>query len=274
MELIAGILTTLLGLAGTPGIVIDRVAADTLRNQLSCAETLEVRVDNAPNYQLLQGKVDRIRLAGRGLCILPYLRVEAVDLETDPISIEPSSIESGKLLLRQPLQAAVRVVLKSEDLNQALRSPTIANSFKGIKIDMSSSGTGKAEIFDFVNPEIKFLNDNRIQLSTKLQPVPANPNVLQSQQKPPLDVVVEAGLKIIDGTRLELIDPQINLQGAKVPRQITHAFAKGINKVVNLNQLEDLGIIARVLKLEITDGKLQVIGFARMDSIEKLESRK
>jgi hypothetical protein len=272
MELIAGLLTTLLGIAGTPGILIDRIAADTLRNQLSCAEALEVRVDNAPNYQLLQGKVDRVRLAGRGLCILPYLRVEAIDLETDPISIEPDSIQSGKLVLRRPLQAAVRVVLKAEDLNQALRSPTIANSFKSIKIDLSASGAGKTEYFDLVNPEIIFLNDNRIQLSTKLQAV--DPNLSKTEQKPALDVIVEAGLKIVDGTRLELVNPQINLQGAKVPQQITNAFVKGLNKIVDLHQLEDLGIIARVLKLEITDGKFQVIGFARMDSIEKLEGKK
>jgi hypothetical protein len=271
MELLAGLLTTLLGIAGTPGIVIDRIAADTLKNQLSCAETLEVRVDNAPNYQLLLGKVDRIRLAGRGLCILPFLRVEAIDLETDPISIDPDAIQSGKVVLRRPLQAAVRVVLKSEDLNLALRSPSIANSFKGIKIDLSSSGTGKAEVFDFVNPEIKFLNDNRIQLSTKLQSV--NPSLSKAEQKPALDVVIKSGIKIVEGTRLELVNPEINLQGAKVPQQITDAFVKGLNKVVDLNQLEDLGIIARVLKLEITDGKFQVIGFARMDSIAKLESR-
>lgn len=52
------------------------------------ADTLEVRVDNAPNYQILLGNVDRIRVAGRGVYVLEFLRIDEVDIETDPISID------------------------------------------------------------------------------------------------------------------------------------------------------------------------------------------
>lgn len=262
MELLAGLLTSVLGLAGAPGIAIDRVATDFLRGQIVKAETLEVRVDNAPNYQILLGNVDRIRVAGRGIYVLEFLRIEQIDLETDPISIDPSSVQSGKIVLRRPLQAAARVVLRSEDVNNALRSPTIQSSFKSLSIDIT--GTNKnPEILDLVNPEVTFLAGDRLRLSATLQsqPTDAKPQITR------LNVSINAELKTIGGTKLQIVNPKIELEGTPVPDKIANAFAQGLNKVLDLRQLESRGIFARVLKLELTEGKMQVIGFAKMDSI-------
>jgi len=158
MEIFAALLTGLLGVAGAPGVVIDRLITDALRGQLVRADQLEVRLDNTPNYQLLQGKIDRVRLAGRGIYLSPFLRIDTVDLESDPISIDPSFLQSGKLVLNKPAQAAVRVILKAEDINQALRSPMLAKSFQGIKINLSpTSGNERTEEFNLINPEVTFL---------------------------------------------------------------------------------------------------------------------
>jgi hypothetical protein len=262
MELLAALLTSLLGLAGAPGVVIDNTAADLLRSQLVSAEKLEVRVDNTPNFQVLQGKVDRIRLAGRGLYILPFLRIDTLDLETDPISIDPDRVRSGELKLRQPLQAAVRVVLKSEDLNLALRSPTILQSFKGIKADLSSIASGtKAEEFDLIDPEITFLDGNRLRLKATVQPIIKNSGGVRSE---PLVVAIETKLNVVGGTRLELTDPKAFFRGVDVPSQITKAFVSTLNRILDLRQLESSGITARVLKFEVSEGRLQLIGFARL----------
>jgi len=263
MELFAGLLTTFLGLAGSPGIVIDRIATDLLRGQIVRADVLEVRVDNAPNYQILLGNVDRIRVAARGVYVLEFLRIEEVDLETDPVSIDPVALQSGKVVLRRPLQAAVRVVLNSEDINTALRSPTIQSSFKGLSIDITGTNRSNPEILDLVNPEVTFLEGDRLRLAATLQsqPTSGKPNPTK------LDVSLNAQLKTIGGTKLQIIDPKIELAGTPVPERITKAFAEGLNKVLDLRQLEEKGITARVLRLEVTEGKMQVIGFAKMDSI-------
>lgn len=263
MELFAGLLTTVLGIAGAPGIAIDKIATDFLRGQIVRADVLEVRVDNAPNYQILLGNVDRIRVAGRGVYVLEFLRIDAIDLETDPISIDPNVLQSGKVFLRRPLQATVRVVLRSEDINNALRSPTIQSSFKNLSIDISGTNKGKAETLDLVNPEVTFLEGDRIRLSAFLQsqPTPSKPKPI------PLNVSVNAELKTIGGTRLQIINPRIELEGTPIPEKIANVFAQGLNLVLDLRQLESKGIMARVLKLELTEGKMQVIGFAKMDSI-------
>ena len=278
MDLLAGFLTTVLGLAGTGGIVIDKIATDFLRGQILRADVLEVRVDNAPNYQILLGNVDRIRVAGRGIYVLEFLRIDQVDLETDPISIDPNVLQSGKVVLRRPLQAAVRVVLLSEDINVALRSPTIQSSFKNLSIDITGTNKATPEILDLTNPKVTFLDGDRIRLEATLQ---SQPKQLQPQQSQPqlsqpnivkpkpikLDVSVNAQLKTIGGTKLQIIDPKVELSGTPIPDRIVKAFAEGLNKVLDLRQLESKGITARVLKLELTEGKMQVIGFAKMDSI-------
>jgi hypothetical protein len=262
MELFAGLLTTVLGLAGSPGIAIDKIATDFLRGQIVRADVLEVRVDNAPNYQVLLGNVDRVRVAGRGVYILEFLRIDQIDLETDPISIDPNVLQSGKVVLRRPLQAAVRVVMRSEDVNTALRSPNVQTSFKNLSIDIT--GTNKnPEILDLIDPEITFLEGDRLRLSASLQskPTPAKPNPSK------LDVSINAELKTIGGTKLQIINPKSELSGTPVPERIAKAFTEGLNKVLDLRQLESKGITARVIRLELTEGKMQVIGFAKMDAL-------
>jgi hypothetical protein len=257
MEIFAAVLSSLLGVAGAPGVVIDRLITDALRGQLVRADQLEVRLDNTPNYQLLQGKIDRVRLAGRGIYLSSFLRIDTIDLESDPISINPNFLQSGQLVLLEPAQAAARVILKAEDINQALRSPSITNSFRGIKLSLSPSDTSKAEEFDVINPQVTFLGDNRLRLNATLQPV----NKPQSG----LQIAIESSIVVVDSTRLELTASTINLQGITVPEQITSALARGINKLLDFRQLEASGIFARILKLEVTESQMQLIGFARME---------
>lgn len=262
MELFAGILTSLLTLGGSAGIIVDKVATDLLRQQLVRAEQLEVRVDNAPNHQILQGKIDRVRVAGRGIFITPYLRIDTIDLETDPIHIDPSALQAGNLKLRKPLQAAVKVILKSEDLNAALRSPEISQSFINLKAVLPATNSAETQEFDLVDPKLNFLDNNHIRLTASLRLRSSEPQ--SSLAADELAIAVETKFNLVGGTRLELIEPSINVQGIAVPKKITDAFVQGLNKLLDLKQLEVAGITARVLKFEVTNGQMQVIGFAQM----------
>jgi hypothetical protein len=66
MELISIILSALLGGVGTGGVVVDTLAEAALRNQVAGAESLQVRIDNVPNYQLINGRIEHTRVAARG----------------------------------------------------------------------------------------------------------------------------------------------------------------------------------------------------------------
>jgi hypothetical protein len=67
------------------GAAVDQLAEDALRDQVAAAEELHVRIDNVPTYQILNGRVEHLRIAGRGIFPrqFPELRIESIDLETD-----------------------------------------------------------------------------------------------------------------------------------------------------------------------------------------------
>ncbi len=257
MEVIVSILTGLFGLLGAPGIIIDRVGTDLIRQQVHKVEQLELRIESAPNYQILMGAVDRVRLAGRGVYPTEFLRIDVVDVETDPISIDPNALGSGKIVLRRPLQAAARVVLRAEDVNKALRSPAILKSFEKLRLDL---GDGKVDEFDLIEPEVIFVSGNLLRLRMKLKPT--------DPKKPTLDIEAETRLRLIGGAKIELQGISINLQGVKFPEEITNRFAQNLNNLLDLRQLESRGITARVLQLDITNTNLQVVGFVRIDRLD------
>src|SRR4028118_555615 len=115
MELISILLSGLLIFISPAGLVIDRAAENAIRSRLEKAEQLEVRVDNAPVHQTLQGKIERLRIAGRGLWLTKDVRIDTLEVETDPLNIDLQRLRQGKptLLLeslKSPIQSGVRLV--------------------------------------------------------------------------------------------------------------------------------------------------------------------
>jgi hypothetical protein len=95
MEFFTLLLTSLFTLVSPTGIALDTLAEQNIRDRLSGAEQLEVRIDNTPSYQLFDGKVDRLRIAGRGLSLIPGLRLDILEIETDAIDINPRELGRG-----------------------------------------------------------------------------------------------------------------------------------------------------------------------------------
>ena len=91
MEWLAIILSGILAAISPAGVILDRLAADALRSQVAGVEELAVRIDNTPSYQVLQGKIQRVRLASRGLEPIPQLRLAVLELDTDPLTDRKST---------------------------------------------------------------------------------------------------------------------------------------------------------------------------------------
>lgn len=79
-----------------------------------------------------------------------------------------------------------------------------------------------------------------------------------------------AGIQVEEGRRLQLQDPEFVIGSVRVPDEISAAFLGGLNEVFDLQELEDLGLLVRVLSLEIGSDQVQVIGFVRVESLETL----
>lgn len=250
MELVIILLSALLGVLAPGGLVADEVAETTLRNQLEEAEELIVRIDNTPSYQVLQGRIDRVRIAGRGLYPIAGVRIAVLELESDPIALNP---DLSKLELKEPLQAAIKLVLTEADVNQALRSELVTDALSDLSLDFAEGAT--AEQYDVVNSQFELLENDRFRLQATLQ------GQRTGEQTP---VVAESGLEVIAGQRLRLVEPSVSLGDQPIESRFLNLLVENLTQQT-FNQLAASGVTARVLKLEVEGDRVTLAGFVRVE---------
>jgi LmeA-like phospholipid-binding len=256
MEFLTIFLAGLLGLVSPAGFVVERIATDALRDPFESVESLAVRVDNTPNYQLLSGHVDRVRIAGRGLYPLQDLRIAALDIETDEIAVDPASLRAGRPQLQQPLDAGIRLVLTREDLNRALQSPELLAGLQDLNLDFLGAPAQQLERYDIIQPQIDFLDQNRLRAQVRLQ---------SQQSQTQVAIEIETGLQIVAGRQLQLVDPVARIDGNPLPAQLVNLLVGGISQQLDLALLEERGITARVLQWQLTPDQLELAAFVRVD---------
>ncbi len=256
MEFFTILLSGLLAALTPVNLVADKVTVGAIRARFNKVEQIKVRIDNAPNYQLIQGKVERVRIAGRGVWPTPDIRIDALELETDPLNIDLQRLRSGqanpRASLRQPLQAGVRLVLTEADLNKALASPNVAAR---LKILGSRALGGPPERYEFVNPKIELLANNRLRFQMEVR----------EKDAPPLALNVESGLSIVSGRSLQLVEPVVIVNGKPLSPLLVGALTSSISNGLNLRTLEERGITARFLQFKVDKGVLNVATFVRVD---------
>lgn len=272
LDVLAGFLALLAGLGGGAGYFVDRSARDLLVEQLDAADTLEVRVQTQPNYTLLGGQIDRVLVAGRGLYVAPYPRIAAIDIQTDPIDLDIESLTRGPVTFGSPLRAAARVLITEADLNTSLQSPEILEQFQGLSADLPFGQTSdEPQVLDLVNPNVDFRAGDRLMLSAQLISRRVNSDTPPTADDI-LDITFAAGVAVERGQRLRLVNPEFELDEVPVPPELSDAFLGGLNEALDLSDLEEQGILARVLRFQITDDRLEVVGFIQVDSLADLQA--
>ncbi|MBP5973163.1 DUF2993 domain-containing protein [Brasilonema sp. CT11] len=260
MEFFILLVSGLLGLVTPVGLVVDQTAENAIRSQLAQVEQLQVRVDNAPTHQLLQGKVEKVRVAGRSLQLKKWqnIRIAALELETDAIELEPRSLGKKRPLFKRPLQAGVRLVLTQHDINKLIQSPEFLVMLQKLKINTggSSNTAQKNSVYHFTNPNVKFLADNRLSAQVELQD--------RSLDKPLL-IRVESGFRIVGGRNIQLVNPIVAANGEQVPPQFVNTVVNNLNKRLDLSNLEGDGLQVRILKLNMKPEELEIAAFLRVE---------
>ncbi|MBD2431741.1 MULTISPECIES: DUF2993 domain-containing protein [Fischerella] len=266
MELLAILISSLLGVVAPVGVVIDQTAENTIRSQFSTVEQLQVRVDNAPSYQLLQGKVERVLIAGRSLQLKQQdFRIAVLELETDQIEFDPRSLRQNLPKLKQPLQAGVRLVVTEQDINKLLQSPQFLKRLQELNKG-NFSALEFTEASNLANPKVEFLPNNRFSFQVELQ---------NEQEVIPLLIKINSGLNIVGGRQFQLVDPKVSLDGQEFPAEFLSMIISNINQQLDLRNLEGDGLQMRILKWKMQPGKLEMAAFVRLEPSSKfLETRR
>ncbi len=257
MEFLSILLSSLLFIGSPTGVALDQVAANAIRAQLDDVEDLEVRVDNGSAVQLLQGKVDRVRIGARGVSLVPGFRIAIADLETDAIDLDIAALQQGRVVLDQPIQGAVHLVLTAEDLNTFLQSPAFTDQLSNIRINLDNASQNReTSRYRLENPQVTFLTNNRLRVEIDLFD-----QVLEES----LPIEAETGFTIENGHRLVLLNPQVIVDGEAAPEQLLETFTESLDDQLSLRQFEPQGITARVLSLSVEPDGLDLALWARID---------
>jgi hypothetical protein len=259
MEIVAIIASALMALVTPAGVVLDTLAADALRRQVAGVDDLSVRIDNVPNYQAIHGRIDQVRLAARGIYPrqLPDLRIAAIDLETDPVSVDVGAFQRGQLKLNTPAQAALRLRLQATDINAFLASPQVQTWLDTLQFSLPGEvGAREQQRYGLANPTLEFLDGDRFRLVVDLED-----RVLADT----IPIVLETGVAVVNGHRLELIQPRLEIEGELAPPGLVTTFAEGASQEFSLRRLEAWGLTSRILAFNVRDNELDIALFARLD---------
>lgn len=264
MEFLTILLSGLLGLLSPAGIALDSITAQLIRDQLFTVEDLRVRIDNAPSYQILAGRVERVRVAGRGVFPEAGVRIAELEVETEAIAVSPNQLRAGRVSLDRPLNAGIRLVLTQADLNQALQSHLVRERLRPLRLNLLGGR------YRPINPQITLLegdrntSGDRLRLQVILRPV-GQPN------DPGTPIALETGIGVAAGRKIQLVNPivilgdqqfslDLILQQSDSLRQLFDA----VNQQLDLQNFEPSGIVSRLLELKIEDGEIHVAAFVQI----------
>ena len=262
MELIVILLSGITSLFSLTGVVVDKTVETAFRAQLDHAEQLQVRVDNAPVHQIINGKINKLRIAGRGLWVSKDLRIDALEVETDPIAVNLKAIQADgqnprSSSLQQPIQAGLKLKFNEADLNNFLKSPeSIAQLQKMTTSTIGGAAAGSLnKDYQITNPQVKFLGNNRLGLTADLK----DPNSAET-----LTVNLETGISVVGGRTFQLVAPTATVGGTPVPPFLLDGLTTGIIGRFNVDGLEERGLSARILQFKVNPQELELAAFVRI----------
>ncbi|TVQ65223.1 MAG: DUF2993 domain-containing protein [Spirulina sp. DLM2.Bin59] len=255
MEFFTILLSGLLGGISPTGLILDQVMESQLHNRLPGSESITVRIDNRPNHQVLQGKVDRIRLASRGLQLTSYLRLHTLELDTDPVSLDLAALRRGgnpRASLRAPLNAATRLVVHEDDLNAALAAPEFQERLQGV-VTRLGANLSPGERYQLQDIAVNFTEAGRVEITAAVK---------SSQDT--IVVALAGALTVQAGHQIMLVEPVLTLNGNRLPPFVEAIALENLQRPFDLTNLERQGLFVRILQLKVESEQLAIAGFVRL----------
>ena len=241
--------------------MLNTVASKTIRHLFTQSESVEVSVRCHPSSKLLQGSIDSFKMSGRGLVIRKDFGVEEMSFETDAVSIDFSSVLSGKLSLKQPTQAVAQITLSEAGINHAFKAELVKKRLQNLSLPaLTDLSSGKPVSFSEV--QLQLLPNNQVRILAQAD--------LSTTDLVPISLT--ATLAVERRRRISFCDPQFEADTVpesqrEISQTLTSAFAQILNNMVDLDRFDLDGVTMRINRLETQGKQLLFSGYAQIERI-------
>ncbi|MCZ2200463.1 DUF2993 domain-containing protein [Cylindrospermopsis raciborskii] len=241
--------------------MLNTVASKTIRHLFTQSESVEVLVRCYPSSKLFQGSIDSFKMTGQGLVIRRDFAIEEMCFETDAVSIDFSSVLSGKLKLKQPTQAVAQVVLSQSGINHAFKAELVKKRLINLS-EPALVAISNGEPVSFPEIKIQLLPENRLHLIAKAD--------INNGELVPLSMTIS--ISIEKRRRVSFKDARFQLdevpdQQRDISQRLGAALVTILDGMVDLDRFDLDGVKMRLNRLETQGEKLIFSGYAEIDHI-------
>ncbi|MEM9907365.1 MAG: DUF2993 domain-containing protein [Cyanobacteria bacterium P01_D01_bin.44] len=207
---------------------------------------LEATVRAEPVSKLLQGSLDGFDFIGSGMLMYNGLRIDAMELFVQAVSIDFGAIFKGQVQLRQPTQATMRVVLTEADLTTSFNTPFVVGKLQQMQY--------QKQPLHFQKTEMTLNNDGSLQIQSK---------VVVGDRLKPWDLDITAQLEVEDRTRIRFVD--VSYAGNDNSVALGKAVIEHVNSLLDLDKFALQGTQLRVDKIRLRNQSLVFYGTAQIN---------
>ena len=222
---------------------LSKAAESQLSDQLDVAKELDVDI-RTDLIKIVQGQVDSVSVAAKGLITHQDLHMQEVELHTDQIAINPLSALFGKIELNQPVNSTARIVVTEADINQNLNSDYIRSKLPPLELNVD----GRIVPLKLQPPiELHLPGEGKVVISSNLQVS----EIGKTQQVRFTSVMYPRTHE-----HSLLMEAFSFDEGQAISLEIMVAFMEKLKELVNLPYLEFDGTALRIKEMEVQKGSI------------------
>ncbi|MGF1602052.1 MAG: DUF2993 domain-containing protein [Thermosynechococcaceae cyanobacterium] len=231
--------------------LVSKVVTGAIATLLKQTDNLEIKVKAEPVAKLLQGSVDGFDFVGQGLLMHSGLKVDRMEFYLQALSIDFGALFRGRVQLRQPTQASMRIVLTEDDLTASFNT-----SFLKEKLQQLS---WKDQPLMFEKTQISINDDPSLRMQSWVR---------QGEAEQIFEIDITAQVEVEDRRKLRFVD--VTYGGDQKSIELGQMLKGHIHNLLDLDQFALDGMQLRVDLLRLRNQQLTLYGVAH---IEKFPQR-
>ena len=226
--------------------LVSKVAGAAIAALFRSSDRVEANVRAEPVAKLLQGSLDGFDFIGKGMQMYNGLRIEVMELYLQAISIDFSAIFTGKVKLKQPIQATMRTVLTESDLTTSFNTPFVVEKLQRLKY--------QGQPLHFQNTQMTITEDRALRLNTQV-------GVGSSNQ--PIDVDFTANIEVEERRKIKFVNVKYN--GNQESVDLGKSLIDHVNNLLDLDKFAIENTQLRVDRLRVGKDNITFYGIAKID---------